>query len=90
MRMAVDDLSLLDDEELIREEGREALRQKRDDRKAAAVLIRLLLFAAFVAAVVVGVGLTRGNDDLVHAGLVALATACGAFLHRVLLPRRNP
>ena len=86
-----DDFSLLDEGEIASEEKREGLRRVRDERKAAeeqraldngerVILLGLLVFAARVAVAVVLVGLSRENDELVHAGLVALAGACGAFL----------
>jgi hypothetical protein len=107
VRVAEDDLSLFGDEELIREEKREALRRDSDDRKAAweihqekraslvldrherILLGRLLIFALFVSAVVVGVGLLRESNELARDGLVALTTACGAFFYRVLLQRKS-
>jgi hypothetical protein len=70
----------------IHQEERARLALERHER---VVLGRLLLFAAFVSAVVVAVGLWKGSNELARDGLVALTTACGASLYRVLQRRSS-
>jgi hypothetical protein len=53
------------------------------DRREQIILLGLLIFVAFLIAAVVIVGLGEKNDGLARAGLVALASACGAVLYRL-------
>jgi hypothetical protein len=59
-------------------------RSKRSvDKREQVVLLGLLVFVVLLIAAVVVVGLDEKNDDLSRAGLVALASACGAVLYRL-------
>lgn len=87
-----DELSGLDDEELEREITRETLRDRRQlraARRAEASMNQLdrlllqcfLLLVAVCAAAAVVVGLARGDDDLVRAGIFPLGGLSGAALY---------
>ncbi len=71
-------------ENKVAKDAAEQDRSKRSvDRREQIILLGLLIFVALLIAAVVVVGLNEKNDDLARAGLVALASACGAVLYRL-------